>query len=467
MGLGIFNGDINTLECALLERMYYCKIDGQFVEPPVVHKDTYKRMNKFRNKVIRNVGSPSVLTLQEVVDTYTGRKRTIYENAFKSLCTKPVNRDDAISVAFVKVEKGKPGKAPRCIQPRDPRYNLVVGKYIKAVEHRVYKAIAKIFGDGPTVMKGYNVEQIGRIVKAKWDSFDEPAGIPIDAVKFDMHCSPAALTWEHSTYNKIFNSPELRRLLRWQISNKGRGYCSDGKLKYEVEGRRFSGDMNTALGNVLLMCGLVWTYAQERDVKVKLINNGDDCIIFCERRDMEKLMAGFDTWFIEFGYRMTVEDPVFELEQLEFCQMHPVLTHNGYTMVRNIRTSLAKDTMTVLPVNNEASARVWFKAIGQCGLSLVSGVPMMQSFYRMYDKQSNNQTKVDEHGAMQTGMAMLARNMTHTYVVPTAASRYSFWLAFGFTPDEQRAYEQKFENYLIDYGKIVPADYNTVTHFEL
>jgi hypothetical protein len=68
---------------------------------------------------------------------------------------------------------------------------------------------------------------------------------------------------------------------------------------------------------------------------------------------------------------------------------------------------------------------------------------------------------------MLTGMAMLARDMKHQFTEPTAESRYSFWLAFGFTPDDQRAYEEKFDNYLIDYSKIVPADYTTVTHFEL
>jgi len=343
----------------------------------------------------------------------------------------------------------------------------VVGKYIKALEHRAYSAIANVFGDGPTVMKGYNVEQIGNICAAKWNSFDEPVGVPIDAVKMDMHCSKQALQWEHSTYNIIFKTMELKKLLMWQIENKGRGYCSDGKLKYEVEGRRFSGDMNTALGNILIMCGLVWTYAQERGVHVKIINNGDDCVMFCEKRDLKKLMHGFDAWFLEFGFRMTVEKVVTELEQIEFCQMHPVATPSGYTMVRNIRTALAKDTMTVLPVTNEASARVWFKAIGQCGLSLSSGIPMTQSFYTLYDRQSNKQTKVSEHGAMQTGMAMLARNMKYKFREPTPHTRYSFWLAFGFTPDEQRAYESKFENYQIDYSKIVPADYNTVTHFEL
>jgi hypothetical protein len=85
----------------------------------------------------------------------------------------------------------------------------------------------------------------------------------------------------------------------------------------------------------------------------------------------------------------------------------------------------------------------------------------------MYDRQTSKSSNISKHGAMQTGMAMLARDMEHKYTVPTAETRFSFWLAFGFTPDEQRAYEGKFDHYLVDYDRIVPADYNTVTHFEL
>jgi hypothetical protein len=68
---------------------------------------------------------------------------------------------------------------------------------------------------------------------------------------------------------------------------------------------------------------------------------------------------------------------------------------------------------------------------------------------------------------MQTGMSFMAKGLTHVHTPPSDESRYSFWLAFGFTPDEQRAYEGKFTNFSIDYTKIVPADYNTITHFEL
>ena len=70
--------------------------------------------------------------------------------------------------------------------------------------------------------------------------------------KFDMHVSPAALAWEHSIYTSIFPRDKfLKKLLRWQMNNRGAGYCGDGSLKYSVTGKRFSGDMNTGLGNCL------------------------------------------------------------------------------------------------------------------------------------------------------------------------------------------------------------------------
>lgn len=467
-GLGIFNGDIDTIACALLERMYFCKVKGRFESPPNVLRETTIRLNRFRNKVLRNCGSPSVLTLEQVVDTYTGRKRTIYQNALETLYKRPLSRRDSYSIAFVKVEKGKPGKAPRVIQPRDPRYNLYVGKYIKACEKRIYRAIAKTYGDGPTVMKGYNVDDIGRIIHGKWKSFRNPVALGLDAVKFDMHVSAAALSYEHGFYHIIFNNyPELKTLLKWQINNRGYAYAEDGKLRYKVKGRRFSGDMNTALGNCIIMCALVHTYSYERGIHVKLVNNGDDCVVFLESDDLLTFSQSLEEWFYEFGFRMTVETPVREIERIEFCQMHPVWVGNNYRMVRNVKTALAKDTMTVLPITNSNSAKAWFKAIGECGLSLTSGIPVMQAFYAMYDRQTPKRSKLLSATAMQTGMQLLSKGMVANYQEPTPESRVSFWTAFGLTPDEQRAYEELFDNYVINSNTIEPADRNFIPYYEI
>lgn len=70
--------------------------------------------------------------------------------------------------------------------------------------------------------------------------------------------SVQALKWEHSIYNAMFRSDELAELLGWQLTNKGFARTTDGLIKYEVKGCRMSGDMNTALGNCMIMCALVY-----------------------------------------------------------------------------------------------------------------------------------------------------------------------------------------------------------------
>ena len=205
LDLGVNNSDICTLEAALLTRMYYCKVGDNFVPPPPVDMGLFaERLAGFKSELLRHVGTPTKFSLDQVVETYTGRRHTIYSEAMKKLVQIGLSRNDARSIAFVKMELVNPEKAPRCIQPRSPVYNLALGRYIKSVEHKIYHGIRKIFRDGPTVMKGFNVDQIGSIARGKWRSFNSPVALGLDATKFDMHVSPAALAWEHSIYTSLF-----------------------------------------------------------------------------------------------------------------------------------------------------------------------------------------------------------------------------------------------------------------------
>ena len=453
LSLGVNNADIGTAECALLTRMYYCKVGEDFVAPPPVNEETFTaRLGEFRKLLLAMIRYPTRSTSQEIVDSYTGRKRTIYENAMKDLMYLGLSRDDARSVMFVKMETVNPVKAPRCIQPRNPRYNLALGRYIKPAEHRMYDAIRRVFGDGPTVMKGYNVEQIGRIVRGKWRSFLKPVAIGLDATKFDMHVSPEALAWEHGVYKALFKGDrELAKLLRWQMDNKGAGYCEDGSLKYKVRGKRFSGDMNTGLGNCLLMCAMVYAYAKSRGVHVKLINNGDDCVVIMEETDMEAFNAGLDEWFIEMGFRMVAEEPVYELHQIEFCQMHPIEIGEECRMVRNIPTALRKDTLTTHRLSNAATREKWCTAVGTCGLWLTGGVPVVQDFYQTYQRIGcMRQSKILNDPTFATGMRLMSRGMEEHYREPDAWTRVQVFEAWGITPDEQTELEAYYRTYQLD-----------------
>jgi hypothetical protein len=463
--LGVWNGDVGTLEKALLERMYYCKVDGEFLAPPSTDiRVVNKILLRFKTLVLKNLGVTTPMSLPEVVETYRGRKRQIYEAALENL-SGGVQRHHAHAITFVKLEKGNPTKAPRCIQPRRPEYNLCVGRYIKKLEHRVYRAIAKVWGDGPTVMKGYNVTQVAGIMHGKWKSFKQPVAVGLDAMKFDMHVSEAMLLWEHSVYLRCFSdTDELRRLLKWQIDNVGKGYCDDGKLRYKVRGRRFSGDMNTALGNCLIMCAMVWEYCREKGVGAKLVNNGDDCQIFMERDDLDRFMFGLSEWFLRLGFRMTVEQPVYVFEQVEFCQMRPIYNGVDYVMVRNLRTALAKDTMSTVDLVNQVVLEKWLTAVGEGGINLTSGIPILQEFYQCYLRNGNGRKSgVGNSMGFQTGLRLLSVGMHGEYRSCTPEARLSAYLAWGITPDEQVALEQYYAGLSISWNE--PSDIDQPNSF--
>ncbi len=456
--LGVFNSDLDTLACSLLERMYFCKVGNDYVPAPDVDKLLFFcRLAHFRAALLKHQRRITPLSLEEVVETYTGRKRTLYENALVKLRKFGLRRSDAHSMSFVKVEKCKTTGAPRCIQPRKPTYNLVLGQYIKPLEHRLYRWIAKVYGDGPTVMKGYDVCQVARIMRGKWKSFSRPVAIGLDATKFDMHVSPSALDWEHDLYRTIFcNYPEIKQLLSWQFNNVGRGYTPDGKLKYKVKGKRFSGDMNTALGNCLIMCGLIYAYSMDRGVPVKLVNNGDDCVVFMEIENMDRFMIGLPAWFLEMGFRMTVEEPVYDFQRIEFCQSRPIRGGNGWTMVRNIRRSLEKDTLSCIRIDEEGACRKWMSAVGECGLALTAGVPIMQSFYEAYLRNgSGGWEAMARSQHMASGMRMNRGVLPSRHMKVSPEARLDVYIAWGITPEEQIAAEDFFDRWTYDH---VPVD---------
>jgi len=461
--LGVHNATIDVLERALLERAFMCVLKSGEVVPPLGstfaawrEMDVYcKQLDKYNGRY----WYPQ--TAVEVVDYYKGSKKALYERARQSLIASPVlTQKDSMSVVFAKFEKANLDKAPRCIQPRDPRYNLLVGKYIKQIEHRIYRSIAKVFnvvnvGDQPTVIKGYDAVKSADILLCKWGRFANPIAIGLDAVKFDMHVSVPGLRMEHGVYLRMFrNDPKLRRLLERQINNKGRGYCKDGKLKFQIDGIRFSGDLTTSVGNCTQMTALVWTWAVKAGVIVELANNGDDCVVILEREDEARFRCGLETWFAEKGFRMEVEPTVDCFESIEFCQSHPVWNGSNYIMCRSLPTVLIKDSMCLISLDTCKTFKKWCAAVGMCGGSMSSGVPVMQSFYRAFRRAGGDampSRAFIESIYKNTGQLERMGALSYSISEIEAKSRFSFWIAHGITPDVQIELEKYYDSYHITY----------------
>lgn len=446
----VHNSTIVNLERGVLERVFYVKENGRFVRPPQPDPKTFNaRMSRFRDIVLSGIHSTTPTKREDFPSYYRGRNRTRYANAVDSLSRKDVNATDAHIKCFVKAEKinftAKKDPVPRIISPRDPRYNVAVGCYLKHIEHMLYRAIARAYG-GTTVSKGLNVEEVAALLKGKWDRVDDPVAIGLDASRFDQHVSQVALQWEHSVYNSIYRDPKLKELLSWQIRNRCKGFTSDGKLSYTTVGTRMSGDMNTAMGNCLIMCGLLYSYASSREVHIELVNNGDDCVVIIRRKDLKRFESGLTEWFREMGFTMKVEDHVDVFERIQFCQMQPVFDGSKYVMVRNPTVSIAKDAISIKPLDSKSMFQKWLGAVGEGGVSLTGGIPVLQSFYCCLERGSHGKRLRDDP-TMESGWWYLSRGMARKVSKVSSQARYSFHLAFDIPPDLQVAVEEYYDSY--------------------
>jgi len=449
---GVHDHNLVNVLRGLRERVFGVEKKGVLTPTPKPAAGAYARLGQFRSKLLARI-TCLPWSYDELILSYRGAKQRRVQEAVASLQTEDVTQRDAELQTFVKAEKinisMKPDPAPRVIQPRSARYNASVGRFLKAVEHPVYAAIARVWG-GPTVMKGYNAEEVAEHIVSKMGEFGDPVAIGLDASRFDQHVSVEALQWEHSVYNAIFNDAELRRLLTWQIKNKGVAYTPEGAVRYSIDGCRMSGDMNTALGNCLLMCALVWAYTQGLGIRCSLVNNGDDCVVFMERKDQAKFMQGLDKWFLEMGFNMKVEEPVYDINHIEFCQTKPIEVNGKWTMVRDPFVSLAKDAINLKPdlSNPVPTFNAWAKSVGQCGLRLAGGVPVVQDFYMRLTTLGKGSRGVQGFGDESSGFEFMARRMDRGYAQPSAQTRYQFWAAFGITPDEQVALEEHIRSHV-------------------
>jgi hypothetical protein len=466
----VFNSDINALERAVKERLLYVKSsNGEFVTPhrPISQSHFDLCSKPFKDEFIKLAQYVSPLTEKQFLGAYGGRRRAVYESALISLQSQPLVRKDSYINFFVKTEKvnftAKEDPVCRGISPRNPRYHVSLGPYIKRIEHKVYDIIAAIFGS-VTVFKGLNAETRGKQMLAHWDHFDDPVAIGLDASRFDQHVSYEALTWEHSIYHLFYCKDSwFARLLSWQLNNVGFGRVPDGDLKFKLKGGRMSGDMNTALGNCLLMCNMIYSYVKSVGIiKFRLANDGDDCVLFVERRDLHRIST-LSNWFVKMGFDMKVETPVDVFEQIEFCQAQPILTPQGCIMVRKYPVSVSKDCLSIKPLLNEKLFNRWIAAIGEGGLALAGGIPVVQEFYQCMIRNSQGAKPLKNDPTQETGLKQLAAGMKREYSKVHYGTRVSFWRAFGIDPARQLALEQVYRHKVLCYDEILgPNDLSDV-----
>lgn len=441
--IAVYNNTLTCAERAVKERVFYVRKDDKFVSPPRPGPNHFlETLAEVTEHFKRTYTFCTPMEAEAFALSYQAPKQKVYLRAVRSLEQTPFQAKDAYIQAFTKCEKyvfnPKKIPVPRIIQPRSPRYNVCVGRYLKPIEHKIYESIDQLFGS-KTIMKGLNQITRAKIIQEHFNSFADPCALGLDASRFDQHVSVDALKWEHKIYNMFYRSRKLRRLLKHQLKNKCFINLPDGHIRYTTNGCRMSGDINTSLGNCLIMACMVYAYAKYRRVQIKLVNDGDDCVVFLNRKDLDHFSTGLDDWFLAMGFNMTVEDPVYELEKIQFCSSNPVYLGPHYVMVRNPSQILSKDSVSLRDLYTPQLAERWMAAVGIGGLTMCGGIPVVQDFYKSFVVASRNARPLEDQDFVRRNM--LAEGMDLIYKVPSAETRYSFYLAFGIDPDCQIAIE--------------------------
>lgn len=472
---GVHNNSGQNLERAIVERVLTVKgPGGEQVIPPQPRPGLVKqRLGEFRRRLLHFTPISTPLSTEQFVDGYVGRKRKVYAAAAASLEWSPVSKRDAYIQAFIKDEKTnltrKEDPCPRVIQPRSSRFNVEIGKHLRPMEKPIYRGIARVFGD-TTVMKGLNAQERGRHIARKWSRFDKPVAIMLDASRFDQHCNKDIIAWEHGIEERLTTDPaDLRRLNRWRSKNVCFARAEGAAFKYTLNGTRMSGDMDTALGNCLTMCAMMWSFVMSLRIgRFEFVNDGDDGVLFVERPNLERILDTYAGYFRELGFTMKLEGVAHVLEEIEFCQARPVFDGNSYRMVRDPFVCVDKDALTLRNIADPSELATQRHAIGVCGLALAGDMPIFGALYRSFLKGSDRVPATDRR-EYSTGMQFLAHGMDIKDGPVSDDARASFHRAYGLLPDAQLAIEEEIKRLdaAIDLPAVSVIEFSTATNTEL
>jgi len=351
----------------------------------------------FIERYIEQFGKRGARPIPEILKRYRGLKRLRYSQAYARM-TEPgfvLKRRNSNLRAFVKNERhndnGK--EKPRIIHVPDAVYALRLAFYLKNLEAFIYTWQSnETVSKGPVCVKGWSNFKKASVIKRYTELFSGPyTVISIDASAFDSHVRPEMLDLEHSVYTGVFEpghdgkSPlaEFRKILGWQLARKAK--TSHG-ITYSMTGGRASGDMNTAVGNVVIMTLMVMAYGRilreiDPTFKYDTLGDGDDVLVFMSVCHENLFKAHLHRVFGIFGFKMRIDKVAHNLHDILFCQHNVVLLgprmtpHFVRDPLKTIRWSLAT---TRLADHKTRVSRVL--SIGLCLWSINVGVPVLEAY---------------------------------------------------------------------------------------
>lgn len=421
------------------------------VESPLVYA-----LGLIEPKKAVEVGGCPIQLDQLVEHGFPIHKRRAYRRALNDLQQAPFRERDAYVTGFVKAEKLKIMEKdgdPRLIQFRSQRFNLVFGSYTRAIEKYFYQ-LRDEFGLR-FITKGLCERKRAQLLQRAWDRYEDPVAMAFDLSRWDAHCSVPLLKAVHDFYLRLCPEPQFAALLQHQLHNTG--FTNSG-WRYKSPGGVMSGDMTTALGNCLMLCGMVHALMRRLGLtdRLTLVDDGDDHCIIGNRADVERYATAASRWFEFVGHDLKVEGFAENFSDIKFCQHHPIHTVDGYQMMPDPGKVLA--TSSVVPgaryktPEDRRFARAYLAEVWNARAVMHVGMPILGPYFynlakavnswRSYKGESILSLQQVHNIRLAIRLGASRRRFPMTKVEPTIQGRLEVARVYGFTIDEQLSLEQ-------------------------
>lgn len=411
--------------------------------------------------IVRHLPKTTAISYGEVLAPFSGQRKAKYSRAVDRVLEWGFSARMAGCTMFIKNEKLMPLKVnpdPRAIQFRDPRFCVEISRYLKPIEKHLYELHGVAGSSLPPdrlVGKGLNQVERAMTLLRKVSRFARPVVLSLDLSRFDQHVAAEVLRMEHAVYLRCNNDPYFAWLLSLQVHNLVR---TASGWRYRTNGKRMSGDMNTALGNCILMIMMVVGFCLKHlpTKRWDLFDDGDDCLLIVEEEDLRTVLETAPPTFLSFGQELKIEKIARSFAAISWCQSSPIEYLPGkWKFVRDPVKAMSSALVTNKFKTSLKGRNRLMATIGLGELILNLGVPVLQEFAvaiirnaqgaRWYDDRSYYNYPVLREMKM-FGMRQI-RMMCPAQI--TDEARLSFSRAFGISIDYQYAIESALSSWTI------------------
>lgn len=348
-----------------------------------------------------------------------------------------LTKNDATVQMFIKFEQMKlwaGRKPPRAIQARNCTYTANLAKYCVPMEHQTATVPMDDNHGFPMTTKGRNTFELADLIFAAYSRSIGPIYL-VDHVAYDAHQGPHHQFIERMAFQKSFpGDSRVIELMKMQRHNKV--YSKNG-IRVRCKARRMSGDANTSVGNSIINYTMLrYVFGPSAIIMV----NGDDSIIFSPNPPLHD--------FVDVGME-TKWSVVHFMEDIEYCQMKPVLGECGWAMVKNPERVTSRKQLKLSNIDSD----LWMRVVGLGEMISSPYDPISQAICRGYLKRSKStkwNSRILSYQAKEMGRGI---KQVFPYNEQCATS-YAY--AWGLTMEEVKILSRNLETWAasgVEHGK--------------